>query len=121
MFAKAIREDLSDLPEMRDLMVALQRLPSFAPTWLELLHSVITLRGARSETALTANQLARITQPVQLIWGEDDPFGPPEVGERAAQIIPDAELHVIPGGHGPWLSEAERVGQLATPFLRKHA
>jgi pimeloyl-ACP methyl ester carboxylesterase len=120
MFAM-MKEDLSAWPELRDLMVAFERLPANAPTWLELLHSVLRLRGARPQVALTAEELAHITQPVQLIWGEEDPFGSPAVGERVATIVEDAELHVLPGGHVPWLSQADRVGHLAAPFLRKHS
>src|SRR5918994_6494771 len=58
---------------------------------------------------------------VQLIWGEDDTFGPPAVGEQAADLIPDAELYVVPGGHGPWFRYAEHIADRLTPFLLKHA
>jgi hypothetical protein len=58
---------------------------------------------------------------VQLVWGEDDTFGPPAVGERAADLIPDADLHVVPGGHGPWFRHAQDVGERLAPFLRKHS
>ncbi len=116
-----MKEDLSEWPELRQLMVACETLPDYAPSWLQLIRAVGTVRGARPEIALTEPELADVTQPVQLIWGNQDPFGRPEVGQRAAEIIPDAEIKVIPGGHTPWLGQAERIGQLATPFLRKHA
>lgn len=34
--------------------------------------------------------------PVQLIYGEKDTETPPEIGERLAQLIPDARLAVLP-------------------------
>lgn len=42
--------------------------------------------------------LSQITVPVLLIWGDADPISPPAVGERLADMLPDAHLHVIAGG-----------------------
>jgi pimeloyl-ACP methyl ester carboxylesterase len=118
-FADMVGEDLSGLPELRDLLVVMQRLPGVRRAILELLHAVIRLRGARPEVALTAGQLAQISQPVQLIWGGRDPFGVRTVGERAAWIIPQAEFHIVPeAGHVPWAAHAGRVSEFAEPFLR---
>jgi pimeloyl-ACP methyl ester carboxylesterase len=118
-FAAMAGEDFSALPEMKDLLVEMQKLPGVRPALLELLHAVIRLRGPRPELVLTARQLEQITQPVQLIWGERDPFGPPEVGEQAAALIPDAQFHLIPGaGHVPWVAHAGPVGEFVVPFLR---
>jgi surfactin synthase thioesterase subunit len=69
---------------------------------------------------LTAEHLTRVACPVQLIWGEDDTFGSPELGRQAAEILPRTELHVIPGGHVPWVNNAESVARIAAPFLREH-
>lgn len=118
-FAAMAGEDLSAQPELVDLLVAAQRLPGAQTAILELLHAVVRLRGPRPGLPLTAEQLAQVTQPTQLIWGERDPFGTPEVGREAARIIPHAEFHLITGaGHVPWVLQAERVGELAQAFLR---
>lgn len=53
--------------------------------------------------------------------GKNDPFGPPEVGERMIARMPAAELHVVGGGHCPWLTQADRIGPIARSFLREHA
>lgn len=118
-FAAMIGEDLSGLPELRDLLVAAQKVPGVRPAILDLLHATLRLGGPRPEVVLTARQLSQITQPVQLIWGGRDVFGPPSVGERAAAIIPDARLHVLPrASHVPWIAHPERVAELVTAFLR---
>jgi pimeloyl-ACP methyl ester carboxylesterase len=117
--AKMVRQDPLP-PELAELLLATEKLPGFETTFLATLHTLVRLRGARPEIALTAEQLARVTQPVQLIWGADDPFGSQAAGRRAAEIIPDAEFHVVPGGHAPWVHQAVRVGQLATSFLERH-
>lgn len=117
----AMMNEESPGPELTNLMVECAKLPTYSSTWLELLNSVLRLRGARPEVSLGEDELAHLRQPVQMIWGEDDPFGRPEVGERAAGIIDDAEFHRIPGGHTPWLAHPERIGGLMSPFLRKHS
>ncbi|MEN8041960.1 MAG: alpha/beta hydrolase [Actinomycetota bacterium] len=108
-------------PEIAELLLETERLPGFQPTFLSTLHTLVRLRGAHPDMAVAAEDLARVTQPVQLIWGRDDPFGSPSVGERVAGAIPDAELHVVDGGHTPWLTEASSIGSLAESFLMSHS
>jgi pimeloyl-ACP methyl ester carboxylesterase len=117
--ARAAGEDFTDHPHLRSLLLAAHRLPTWSPSLITTVRSVVGIRGARPQVALTPDELARISQPVQLVWGRDDTFGPPAIGERAADLIPDADLHVIPGGHGPWFRHAQHVGERLAPFLRK--
>ena len=121
-FAKAVGgEDLSVQPELRDLLVASQKLPGVQRGMLELLNSVVRLSGSHPEVALTAEQLAEIRQPVLLIWGAEDAFGGPDVGEQVAGAIPDAQLRIISeGGHIPWVGHTAEVAAAAVPFLRTH-
>ena len=107
------------VPELVDLLVATERLPHFRGVFLSTLHTLLRLRGSRPATRLTAEDLARIEQPALLVWGEDDPFGPPAVGERMVEVMPSAELEIVPGGHAPWLARGERVGRRAAGFLRR--
>lgn len=107
-------------PELVDLLVATERLPDYRRTFLSTLHTLVRLRGSRADTRLTAEQLARIDAPTLLVWGEDDPFGPPEVGERMVDVMPAADLRVVEGGHAPWLRQSVRIGRMAGRFLRRH-
>jgi 2-hydroxy-6-oxonona-2,4-dienedioate hydrolase len=119
---KLAGEDMSQFPELRDLLVAAQKLPGARSSILALLHAVVRLRGPRSEIALPEEQLARIRHPVLLIWGSRDAFGKPGVGEEAARIIPQGEFRLVEGaGHVPWVGQPREVGALASPFLRRHA
>jgi pimeloyl-ACP methyl ester carboxylesterase len=65
----------------------------------------------------TPDQLRRISHPVRLIWGERDSFGKPEAGHRIAELIPGADLRVVPGGHAPWFHHAGQVAELAREHL----
>jgi pimeloyl-ACP methyl ester carboxylesterase len=113
--------DLGELPELRDLAVALHELPWFRSAWLELLHAALTLRGARAPHVVSPGQLCRIRQPCCLIWGDKDPFGTVTVGQTVAKLIPRAELHVLDGGHAPGiLPRADAAAPLVQRFLEEH-
>jgi len=44
--------------------------------------------------------LAAVTTPVRLVYGESDRMVPAAHGEWLHERLPDSELHVVPGGHG---------------------
>jgi pimeloyl-ACP methyl ester carboxylesterase len=117
--AAMVHVELHKEPEVREAMVESERMPGAADTFLSLLNACLRLRGARPEVALTAEQLSGLRHPVQLLWADDDPFGDVEVGGRVADLIPDAELHVVPGGHAPWVNAPTQLGRLATTFLNE--
>lgn len=108
------------VPELAELLVATERLPDFRRMFLSTVHQLLRLRGSRPESRLTAEELAGIDQPTLLFWGEHDPFGSPAVGERIVAAMPAAKLHVIGGGHAPWLTQAQRIAPFATRFLQQH-
>ena len=107
-------------PELADLLLATERLPHFEHTFLATLNTMVRMRGARPGMALPESELGRIRQPTQIIWGDDDPMGSTDVARRVAAAIPDAELHIVEGGHAPWLTQAGPIGALVSAFLGKH-
>ncbi|HEY3528142.1 MAG TPA: alpha/beta hydrolase [Nocardioides sp.] len=44
--------------------------------------------------------LAAVTVPVRLVYGESDRMVPSEHGEWLRERLADSEMHVVPGGHG---------------------
>jgi pimeloyl-ACP methyl ester carboxylesterase len=44
-----------------------------------------------------AARLPTVTAPTLLIWSDADPISPPGVGRRLAELLPRAELVLIPG------------------------
>lgn len=44
------------------------------------------------------SELHRITHPTLLLWGDSDPISPVAVGARLLSLLPNARLHVVPGG-----------------------
>ena len=61
----------------------------------------------------------RIEAPTLLIWGDADPISPIAVGLHLAHRMPDARLHVVPGGgHSLAFDKAEAVAALVARHLR---
>lgn len=106
-------------PHIAEVLLATERLPGFEKTLLSTLHTLLRLRGARSDMALCADDLRQVTQSTQLIWGTDDPMGSPAVARDVASIMNDVELHLVEGGHTPWLTEAGAIGPLVARFLSR--
>jgi len=75
----------------------------------------------RPENLLADAELKRIAAPVLMIWGDEDPYGEPTIGERAAALMPDARIEVIPGRHAPFVDDPERCGALINDFVRGRA
>lgn len=61
----------------------------------------------------------RIDVPVQLVWGDRDPFFPLPWAEKMVSSFPDARLHVVRGG-GLFVHEerSEEVAAALLPVLR---
>ncbi len=61
----------------------------------------------------------RIEFPVLILWGEDDPFFPPHVGERLNEAMPSSALGLLPGcGHFIVDEAADTIGPLISEYLR---
>jgi poly(3-hydroxyoctanoate) depolymerase len=62
-------------------------------------------------------ELRTIPIPVLLLWGDADPISPVAVGQRLAQLFPNAELMVFKGGtHDLVLDRADEVA----PHIDRH-
>lgn len=45
------------------------------------------------------SDLSKITAPVLLLWGDADPISPVAIGQKLAELFPNADLRVIAGGN----------------------
>lgn len=103
--------------DIAHLVLATERLGHFEPAFRSMLHRLLRLRGSRPEMALTAQQLATVQATTLLVFARDDPMGGPSVGERMVEAMPDAELHVVDGGHAPWVHHADQIAPAILRFL----
>jgi pimeloyl-ACP methyl ester carboxylesterase len=118
--AKMVNEDPLP-PDIAALVLATEQLDDFEQAFLTMLHQLLRLRGNRPELALTGEQLAQIEAPNLLVFAANDPMGAADVGERVANALADAELHVIDGGHAPWLHHADQITPVISAFLARVA
>ncbi|MBV7543570.1 alpha/beta fold hydrolase [Acidovorax sp. sic0104] len=66
-----------------------------------------------------APQLGSVRAPALLLWGDADPISPVAVGERLLGLLPQAQLHVLPGGaHDVSQTHAEAVAAHIDRHLR---
>jgi 2-hydroxymuconate-semialdehyde hydrolase len=63
--------------------------------------------------------LAALEAPAFIIWGEEDPFLPAELGERLQAALPGSTLALLPGCSHFVMEDAPRtIGPLVYEFLR---
>ncbi len=95
------------------------RQPGFRTAMMSHMWLAMRRGKPRPENFLSDAELRGIAAPVLMIWGDEDPYGGPEIGRRAAALMPNAQLEVIPGRHAPFLDDPERCGQLIVELLDK--
>lgn len=65
-------------------------------------------------------QLHKIKAPTLLLWGDADPISPVSVGLRFAALMPNANLHIVPGGdHNLVMVHAKEIAPLIDVHLAK--
>jgi pimeloyl-ACP methyl ester carboxylesterase len=95
-----------------ELMLATMGMPGWRTAMSSHLNLAMRSGRPRPENLLTDDELRSIEVPVRLILGDDDVYGGPEIGKRAAALIPDATVHVLPAGHAPFADEPEECASL---------
>jgi pimeloyl-ACP methyl ester carboxylesterase len=88
------------------------RRPENARTVASLMRAIDRFRQPRSESVLTAEELAAIRAPTIFILGSNDPYLSPRDARPSIARIPNATVHEMPAGHGPWLGDPGLVAGL---------
>jgi pimeloyl-ACP methyl ester carboxylesterase len=115
-----VGEQARGIDEIRDLLLACEQLPTYVDSMLGMTRSVMSWTRVRREVATGPEQLRAIHHPVQLIWGEEDPFGTAKTGRRIAELIPGSRFAAVPGGHAPWFHHADQIATITRDFLAAH-
>jgi pimeloyl-ACP methyl ester carboxylesterase len=97
------------------------RQPGYRTAMLTHMQLALRLGRPRPENFLSDGELRGLAMPVLMLWGDEDPYGGPEIGERACSLMPDARLEVIPGRHAPFLDDPERCGSAIDDLVRGDA
>jgi pimeloyl-ACP methyl ester carboxylesterase len=112
------RREVATAPDsLIDVLRLSARRPENARSVNSLMHAIDRFRRPRAESVLTAPELAAIAIPTMFIWGTDAPYLSAERARPSIGEIPGATLHVVPGGHGPWLVDARGSAELIQSHL----
>ena len=112
------KETIVNYPAQIEALVAEGRDPIVAQVNLRELRAVLSPFGFRRVLRVQPEELRRLSTPTLLIWGDHEPVGSVQVAEATRDLIPDAGLEVLPGGHGPWLGNLKRTAELVSTFVR---
>lgn len=111
------KASVRDIPEaMFDALGAAMALAG--PTNASMGPEMFRRGTPHAHIPVTDDELAGCQVPVQFIWGQNDKVQPPQAAKRAAELLPDARVETLPGGHGIWFDVPDRCGELLTEFLR---
>jgi pimeloyl-ACP methyl ester carboxylesterase len=111
------KQGLGDVPEsLFDALGAAMALAG--PTNVSLGPATFRWSTPHAHMAVTDEELASCQVPVQFIWGDQDKVQSPDAGVRAAELLPNGHIEILPGGHGIWFDAPARCGHLLTEFLR---
>lgn len=80
---------------------------AFGPQWSPTCNSRCGSGDPAQRTSSQTPNCDSSPCPLLMIWGDEDPFGGPEIGQRARALMPNARLEV-PGRHAAFLDDAER-------------
>ena len=106
-------------PELLATLVASGGDPDATAVNRAELRAVLGPLGFRRSALVRAEELRRVRAPTLLIWGDRDPVGTVEAARVTAELIPQAQLEVLPGGHVPYLGNPERTAELLSSFVRR--
>jgi pimeloyl-ACP methyl ester carboxylesterase len=95
------------------------RQPGYRTAMLTHMQLAMRFGRPRPENFLSDSELRQLTVPVLMIWGDEDPYGGPEIGRRACELIPEARLETIPARHAPFLDQPERCSALIDDLIRR--
>jgi pimeloyl-ACP methyl ester carboxylesterase len=93
------------------------RRPGNARTVSSLMQAIDHFHRPRPESVLTTAELRAIEIPTMFIWGAEAPYLTVDQARPSIDQIPNATLHRVRGGHGPWLVETERSAELIRTHL----
>lgn len=81
-------------------------------------RAAVLLRAALRAAPLP--DLARVELPVLVVAGELDSWCPPEAAQRLVELLPNAQLLILPAAaHYPWVDAPEALRDTVADFLAK--
>lgn len=104
-------------PDFLEVMLAAGNLPGRSESAHSLFSTVTTLRGWR-RSLLINDEVVGVQAPTLFVWGEDDVFSPPSIGDMTVATMPKARIvKLANAGHVPYIDHPEAVAAALDEFL----
>lgn len=87
----------------------------------DMVRAIVNRRGFEPTLTFDATELASISNPTRMVFATGDPNGSVELWKRFTALLPRAQLHVMEGGHLPWLDDPVQVATVLTTLFREEA
>lgn len=88
-----------------ELMRATMAMPGWRLAMSSHLNRAMRSGRPLPENVFTDDELRSIEVPVHFVLGDDDVYGSPSIGRRAASLMRDARVDVVAAGHAPFADE----------------
>lgn len=81
-------------------------------------RAIATPLGYRPAARLDDAELARLTGPIQYLWGDEDTFAGPDQADTLAALNPSSTIEHFAGfGHLPWYDNPALIAERTESFL----
>jgi len=117
MAAMGEKDTIARHPELLSTLVTAGRDPRAVAVNRAELRAVLGPFGFRRSAQVRAEELRHVQVPTLLIWGDRDPVGTVGSAQVTTELIPDAQLEVLPAGHVPYLGHPGRTAELLSSFV----
>jgi len=104
-------------PEMLEIGFLVGRRSGYASSVASFFRALITPIRVRPGVCVPIDELAKLTQPTLLVWGDSDVFMTADAARESIEAIANHRLVRVAGGHMPWLNEPETCGDAVASFL----
>ncbi len=111
------KETIVNYPKMIAALAASNNDPVASKATRTEFSAFVNLLGFRHNMKIRTQDLAKLSMPTLLIWGEHDPLGGVDVARAVSKAIPDCVLELMPAGHVPYFGYPEKTAQLILDFV----
>jgi pimeloyl-ACP methyl ester carboxylesterase len=110
-------ETIVKYPTMIEALIASNNDPVASKAARTEFAAFLNLLGFRANMKIRTDDLAKLSMPTLVIWGDHDPIGEVDVARAASEAIPNCVLEVLPGGHIPWFGYLDKSARLILDFV----
>jgi len=124
-FKRMLVADIRRVPDdYLECLAAGAMIPGAVESWLTMVERSTAMPGAgilSGSSRLThalRPELDGLKPPALILWGDNDTFGPPTLGQEMARLMPRGRCEVIPdAGHSVFVDQPELCAHLIGSFL----